>query len=249
MTVAIEGVVTTKEAASRLGCSAAKVRAHVRSGHLEARRIGSQWVIDADALEEFQIAHVPVGRTFSSRIAWSLLVEFEGRTPLRGAHRQEAARVRSYREQPSEVLWNRLRGRATPRLLSVATATAGRMLADPRWVIGGVHAAMHHLGADGIDGIVTLYAPSSLEEEFFDASLAVPDPSAANLALMLVRDQDWPFDREIDRYAWGSIAFLDCREQGLCDAQLLHLWPPMNGNLEVVEPQPYLGARDEDAGR
>src|SRR3954451_24557382 len=62
---------TTREAAERLNVNQSRVRALVASGVLEARRIGSQWVIDDESVDR-QAALTSArasGRSMSRRIA------------------------------------------------------------------------------------------------------------------------------------------------------------------------------------
>jgi len=48
-----EGLLTVDQAAKRLGRSTEQVRRYLREGKLRGRRIGNQWFIDEDALEQF----------------------------------------------------------------------------------------------------------------------------------------------------------------------------------------------------
>ena len=77
----------------------------------------------------------------------------------------------------------------------------------------------------------TLYARASLEEEFYDTSLAVPDEQAPNVLLKLVEDRYWPFEIEMDRYVFGTVALLDCLEQAVRGIEAMNLWPPAPGNF------------------
>lgn len=64
---------TTGEAAARLGVNQSRVRALVGSGVLAARRVGSQWLVDADSVDrqrEMKQAHA-TGRAMAQRVAWA----------------------------------------------------------------------------------------------------------------------------------------------------------------------------------
>jgi len=64
---------TTREAAARLGVTQTRARALAAAGTLTARRIGSQWLIDADSVDQ-QVALIGAGatsRAMASRIAWA----------------------------------------------------------------------------------------------------------------------------------------------------------------------------------
>ena len=72
--------VTTREAAQRLNVHRSRVRALIASGALRARRVGSQWLIDADSLDR-QAALVggnATGRSMSTRIAWATAALVDG---------------------------------------------------------------------------------------------------------------------------------------------------------------------------
>lgn len=226
MTVTLHDVVSVKEACERAGCNPAKVRELIRNGRLGAERVGNQWFIASLDVEQLRSIETPVGRPFSQRLCWGILGLLEGRLPKVVLHRQEQSRIRSYQKQPVEICRDRLRGRAAAMALSVSTPTLARLRQDKRWIIGGRDAARHHLGGFESGGLLTLYARASLKEDFLDSSLGVPDELDPNLLLRLIDDAVWPFENEIDHYAWGSVAWLDCHEQRINAEKLSDLWPP-----------------------
>ncbi|MFC6706167.1 helix-turn-helix domain-containing protein [Flexivirga alba] len=64
---------TTAEAAQRLNVNQSRVRALIAAGGLEARRFGTQWLVNSDSVEH-QAALTTAnatGRTMSQRIAWA----------------------------------------------------------------------------------------------------------------------------------------------------------------------------------
>lgn len=214
-----------------MGCTPAVVRDLIHSGRLSATRVGNQWFIDAGELSRPGPASGPVGRQLSQRLCWALLGQLEGREISSTLHREERARLQRYLNQPEERLWRRLRNRAVERKLSVSSATAERLCSDRRWVEGGEAAAAHYLGQQRPYGVVTFYARASSEEEFYDTSLAVPDEQAPNVLLKLIEDRYWPFDIEMDRYVFGTVALLDCLEQAVRGIEAMNLWPPAPGIL------------------
>lgn len=228
----LNAVVPVSEAASRLGCSPTQIRSLIRTGELPATRVGHQWFVEEDAVRQTCLGNTYSGRPLSQRLAWSLLLSLQGRAPLHPLHRQEQARMNNYFAQPHSQLCHRLKGRASFKSLSATSASIGRLRADQRWVAGGGEAAARHLGVGKLPGPATFYAQKSLEEDFLDVSLAVPDAFQPNLYLGLIDDIYWPFEREIDHYAWGSVAYLDCLEQRIECPQLAFLWPPLDGNLD-----------------
>ncbi|WP_156720951.1 excisionase family DNA-binding protein [Mycobacterium sp. Root135] len=66
-------VITTREAAQRLGVHASRVRALIAAGNLAATRAGNQWLVDADSLDRQAdlVAAGATGRPFAPRIAWA----------------------------------------------------------------------------------------------------------------------------------------------------------------------------------
>jgi len=235
VTVNLNSVVPVSEGAKRVGCSPATIRSLIRSGKLPATRVGHQWFIEESSLERVSLRDSFSGRTLSQRLAWSLLANLEGRALSLALHRQEQARLGQYRAQSHEQLCHRLRGRASRISLSATSSSITRLRSDPRWVIGGSDAVARYLNIDGFEGTSTFYVRKSLEEDFLDASLAVPDEFAPNLYVALVDDAYWPFDSEIDHYVWGSVAYLDCREQRLEGSKMALLWPPLTDNLDVLK--------------
>lgn len=89
-------MMTAREAAERLNVNQSRVRALVASGILDARRVGSQWLIDTDSVER-QAAFTSAGATgrpMSRGVAWAASALADGgqarwisasdRTRLRG---------------------------------------------------------------------------------------------------------------------------------------------------------------------
>lgn len=71
---------TTHEAAGRLNVHPSRVRALIQAGALRARRVGSQWLIDAESLDRQAslIAGRATGRSMSQRIAWATAAVVDG---------------------------------------------------------------------------------------------------------------------------------------------------------------------------
>lgn len=64
---------TTEQAAAQLKVNQSRVRALIAAGGLKARRIGRQWMVDADSLDQ-QAALIgagATGRPMAKRIAWA----------------------------------------------------------------------------------------------------------------------------------------------------------------------------------
>lgn len=74
---------TTGETAARLGVNTSRVRALIATGGLAARRVGQQWLVDADSVtaQHSLIVGHATGRSMSQRIAWATAALADGRNP------------------------------------------------------------------------------------------------------------------------------------------------------------------------
>jgi hypothetical protein len=109
---------------------------------------------------------------------------------LRDLHRQERQRAERYVAQDADQLRERLRARAKVRCLAATEATRHRLESSGDYLLGGLHAAYHHLGVSGAVERTTIYLPASQLEDFLDRSLSVPDAYAPNIYLHLVADDN-----------------------------------------------------------
>lgn len=57
----------------RLGLDPSRVRVLAEQGRLNARKIGSRWLIDIDSVSEFAMRQRSAGRPYSPRNAWSMI--------------------------------------------------------------------------------------------------------------------------------------------------------------------------------
>lgn len=221
----------------------------IRTGELPATRVGNRWFVDENALSRIGQSNSPQGRRFGQHLSWSLLADLEGREQMIPLHRQERVRLSRYRLQPHEILCQRLRGRARFIPLSTSSTLILRIHEDERWTFGGSEAAARFAHFDGASGMTTVYARKSLEEDFYDSSLAVIDRELPNLFLALVDDEYWPSNWDLDRYAWSSVAYLDCLEQRIWTPALERLWPRVADNLEVSKVVSDLPSTDGEDTR
>lgn len=74
-------LLSTSEAAARLGVSRQRVTELVAHGQLRARRVGNRAVIERSAVEARRAARPGPGRPFSPRRAWAILILAEGSVP------------------------------------------------------------------------------------------------------------------------------------------------------------------------
>src|SRR3712207_2990243 len=68
-----EQLLTLPEAADRLGVNQRRVRAMIKSGQLEARKVGGRWLLDPAAVDARQDLVVADGRPLSTQNAWATL--------------------------------------------------------------------------------------------------------------------------------------------------------------------------------
>ena len=69
----MDSVLSTSEAAIRLGISPARVRSMIANGLLKADKVGGRWLIQLSSVEKRQEARRLPGRMFSPGRAWGLL--------------------------------------------------------------------------------------------------------------------------------------------------------------------------------
>lgn len=83
-------VITTQQAAQRLGVHPSRVRALIAAGSLAATRAGNQWLVDADSLDRQAdlVAAGATARSFAPRTAWAAAALCDGlATELTAAER------------------------------------------------------------------------------------------------------------------------------------------------------------------
>ncbi|NLG20874.1 MAG: excisionase family DNA-binding protein [Actinomycetales bacterium] len=181
--------VTTREAASVLGVTQGRVRALIAAGTLRARRVGTQWLIDADSVDHQAAlsAARATGRTMATRVAWAVgdLLDGGSAAWLSSAERSRL-RKRIGTARRSEVLQRWLASRASRVLrFHVGESDLEALLSDEAVVRTGVSAALAHgvglsSGGDGA-AYVTREAADRLASQFF-----LIEARSGNLTLRLV---------------------------------------------------------------
>lgn len=209
-----DSLLTVGEAALALGVDASHLRLLLRQGKVGGHRLGSQWVLSGAAIEQYRDRPRSIGRPFSEKIAWSLLLRREGREVPWPLHREEQARVARYVQQPLSSLAQRLRGRAHAERLSVGPHVLERLHEHPRWRLGGVSESAG-------SRLTVVYVPKAAFEALLDDTNAVGDLEQPNLIAQVVSDERWPFDSaptgssvwptvaELDRYDTGQLLYPD----------------------------------------
>lgn len=97
---------STKSAARRLGVTPARVRALIHAGHLQAARVGRDWLIpDEDLAALARRPRPATHRPFSARVAWAAAQEAAGATSP-WVSSSERSRVRGrLRDGSSTDVW------------------------------------------------------------------------------------------------------------------------------------------------
>lgn len=135
------------EAAEKLDVSDRQVRRLASDGELDARLVGSRWLIGADAVRDRARAEPVAGRPLSSEMAWIVLgaaaasaVDALDGDPLGGIDdRRIRHRVRKLlADAPPPERWGRwLRKRARPQRVWIHPGVVDRLSSDPRVHQGG----------------------------------------------------------------------------------------------------------------
>lgn len=156
------GVLSVAGAAAQLGVSAQQVRQLIRSGELEAQRLGHAFLIPADAVERRASQHSPPGRRFAPPNAWAILSIADGKNaPWLSA--DDRWRVKRHlAAQSLERLRPRLVDRAKAVRLRAHPSLLKRLRHDPDLMLSGVSAARElRLGLVGVGDEIDAYVESS----------------------------------------------------------------------------------------
>ena len=186
---------TLREAATLLCINASRVRALVATGQLQARRSGSQWIVQAQDVERraAAIRAGAISRPMSTRISWACadLLDGGGATWLTATER---SRLRTRLHNSSGVPWQTYSRWLSSRQSSTTRYHLGAddldtFLAETGVVATGVSATVGYrlgLGASGqADAYVTAELARHVQKKYF--LIASP---AGNLTLRTV-EEDW----------------------------------------------------------
>jgi excisionase family DNA binding protein len=135
-------VFSVPEVATRLQVNAARVRAMIAAGLLEAVKVGKRWVVSAASVEERGRVSVRAGRPLSPRRAWGLLLLASGARPA-WLSPPEVSRLRAWLKAGRlPALVPRLRTRAGVHRLRAHPSELERLARSV--VPAGVSAAADH---------------------------------------------------------------------------------------------------------
>jgi len=156
--------ISSAEAADRLGLTSGRVRELIASGALRARRVGNRYLVGRDDVDARASGGILVGRPFSPRRAWALILIASGLVPPGLDPVTQSKLRRVLREKDLWSIRARLASRAKRRELRAHTSDLARIEAEP----GVVRTGARHAAAAGL----SLIAPDAPVELYLDASTA-----------------------------------------------------------------------------
>lgn len=184
-------VLSVSEAAARLGVSQQQVRQLIRSGELEADRLGRAFLVPAGAVERRASQEWPRGRRFAPANAWALLSIADGKeAPWLSP--DDRWRVKRYLAGHSlEWLRPRLVDRAKAVRLRAHPSLLRRLRNDPDLMLSGVSAARElRLGLVGGGDEVDAYVDSSRFPDVMRRYRLRPSQES-NLVLRVIPPVGW----------------------------------------------------------
>ncbi len=193
---------TVPEAAEHLSVHQSRVRELIQAGTLTGRRVGRQWLIDANDLDHHRelIRGGATSRAMSARTAWAAGALLDGQHTEWLAS-SERSRLRSRLLRHSDEVatfrrWLSARQSGTARF-RIAASDIAALLAEKGVVASGVSAAHAHgarLSAAGeADAYVTAALAKKLKKEYFLVA-----SERGNLLLRSV-DGAWHTDTAVQR--------------------------------------------------
>jgi hypothetical protein len=178
-----QSVVSSAEAARRLGLSSRRVRALAANGRVPAQKVANRWFVDVDRLSEVRGRVAAKGRPFSDRHSLGLLFLASGEDP-QWLSAYEKWRLRRYALPRLQALLPRLGRRASVHFVQAPESLVRRLAKDANFVRSGVSAAEHY-GAD-IAGRAVLdgyYAERDFRSMVYRYALRPAPEAASNLVV------------------------------------------------------------------
>jgi excisionase family DNA binding protein len=179
------------EAAQRLGVNRERVGAMIAAGQLRARKFAGRWLIDESSVDELLARPRPVGRPFSVRRSWGLLMLASGRLPDWLSPPDVSRLRRVLRERSLEELAPRLEGRATKHVYRAHPSDLARIPAAGAVLLAGASGAGEY-GLDLVsEGELDVYGEAGRLAEL-KHQFALRESDRPNLTLRVVTEI-WPF--------------------------------------------------------
>lgn len=154
----LSGWVSSTEAAQQLGLTPGRVRELIASGSLRARRVGNRFLVSRDDVDARAAAGAAIGRAFSPRRAWGLILLASGIVPA-GLDAVTVSKLkRILREKDLWSIRPRLASRAERREFWAHSSDLPRLEREPAVVkTGARHAAEAGLSLVAPEAPVELY--------------------------------------------------------------------------------------------
>jgi excisionase family DNA binding protein len=150
--------ISSSEAARRLGVTPRRVYMLVAANRLRAERIGGRLLIDGKDVDARLSMPSRVGRPFSARRAWGLILLASGENPPGLDQSTKSKLRRVLREHDLWSIRSRLAGRAERKGFRAHSSDLSRLDAEPDIVASGArHAAEVGLGLVAADAPVEAY--------------------------------------------------------------------------------------------
>lgn len=194
------------EVAQQLGVNHERVRAMIAAGLLRARKLAGRWLIEEASVRDLLAKPRPVGRPFSVRRSWGVLMLASGRNPD-WLSASDVSRLRGrLRDRSLVELARRLERRAQKRQYRAHPSDVERIAAVRRAIRTGVSAAAD-LGLEIVgEGEVDIYIPADRLEPLIKR-FALQHSERPNVVIRAV-PEIWPFRRG-ERVAPAAVVGVD----------------------------------------
>jgi excisionase family DNA binding protein len=197
----LRDVMPLNEVAAELGVSRRRVQAMVEARTLVAEKIGSQWFVPIESVQQAKnTRREQGGRPLNASTAWKLIAEqpfhLEGLT---------SERLDSFRRK--------VRSRAKHSALYVHPSVVDALRRSHEGIVFGGRDAAVAIGTPVDLTILDIYVRPDLAVALVEKYRAMHDPARANLYLHTVADDAWPFESDqmiVD--AWTAWLDLEDRQ-------------------------------------
>jgi excisionase family DNA binding protein len=182
-------LISPAEAARRLGVTPRRVYALVHENRLRAERIGERLLVDRNDVDARVGGASAVGRPYSPRRAWAMLLLVAGEDPV-GLDASTRSKLRRLlRERDLWSIRARFADRAEVQRFRAHSSDLPRIEADPAGVrTGARHAAAAGLGLVAPDATLELYVDRNTAERLVKRYQLTPNPRP-NVVLRVVTDE------------------------------------------------------------